>query len=215
MPIIDTPELFVDTLTVGPFETNCYLLADPRSKSAWLIDAGMDPDALIRWVARSGFTLRGLLLTHGHIDHAAGNKRVKERFGVPISIHRDDEPMLSTLELQGRMFGVATDNSPPPDAYLEEGQTLELGALRAAVLHTPGHTPGGVCFWLEAFGLVFAGDTLFSGSIGRTDLPGGDHAQLLDSIRQKLMRLDDETLVLPGHMGLTKIGLERQYNPFL
>lgn len=207
--------LRVQSWTVGPFQTNCYLVIDEDSQQAILFDAGMEPEVLAAGVEQSGATLVALVNTHGHIDHVAGNALIKKRFDVPILIHAADEPMLQGVAMQARMFGVDAVNSPPPDRYLDEGDTLELGDWSFELRHVPGHSPGSLVFYQPEHQFCVVGDTLFQGSIGRTDLPGGDFDTLAQAIRSKLYTLPDETVILPGHMGLSKIGVEKATNPFV
>lgn len=201
--------------TVGPFQTNCYLAYDEDSLEGILFDAGMEPDVLIAGIRESGAKLTKIVNTHGHIDHVAGNKALKQAFDVPIVIHRADEPMLQGVAMQGRMFGVEAENSPPPDGYLDEGDIVHLGPWKFHALFTPGHSPGSLSFYQPEHKLCIVGDTLFQGSIGRTDLPGGSFDQLATAIRAKLYTLPDDTTILPGHMGLSTIGDEKRSNPFV
>jgi glyoxylase-like metal-dependent hydrolase (beta-lactamase superfamily II) len=205
--------MIIDTLPVGPIMANCYILGCEETRSAAVIDPGDEVQRILAAVARHHLQVRLILNTHGHFDHVGGNRRLKEATGAEILIHRLDAPMLAELDMAARLFGMRSENSPPPDRYLEHGDRIQVGTLEMAVLHTPGHTPGGVCF--HGHGVVFAGDTLFAGSIGRTDFPGGDFATLAASIRDRLFTLPDAAKVLPGHMGPTTIAREKHHNPFV
>lgn len=192
-----------------PFMMNCYVLKD--GNEAIVIDPGEAAPELKASVADSQVTM--IFNTHCHCDHSAGNAEMVAATGAPLVCHRDDLPLLRSLEQQGMMFGVRVPPSPEPDRFVEEGDEIQVGAVRLKVLHTPGHAPGHVV--LVGDGFVIGGDVLFQGSIGRTDLPGGDHEQLLASIRDKLLPLPDDTVVYCGHGPNTTIGAERRSNPFL
>lgn len=197
----------------GPFLNNVYLLEDVRGREAWLIDPSIDSESILEEIARRGLRLSVILNTHGHLDHVYHNRLFKERTGAQIWIHADDVPLLEAVERQGAMFGVRVPSSPPPGRLLADGDRLRFADLEFEVLHTPGHTPGGICLYTP--GLLLAGDTLFAGSIGRTDLPGGSYGTLIRSIRSRLLPLPDATRVLSGHGPETTIGRERGANPFI
>ncbi len=199
----------VSTFQLTPFFTNGYVIKD--GGEALVIDPGEASPRLLKSLAGSKTVL--IVNTHCHCDHAGGNADMVKATGAPLAIHRDDLPVLQTLEQQGMMFGVPFPPSPEPDRYLEEGDTITVGAVELKVVHVPGHSPGHIA--LLGDGFVIAGDVLFAGSIGRTDLPGGSYRQLLDSIRTKLLVLPDETVVYSGHGPETTIGTERATNPFL
>lgn len=192
-----------------PFYMNCYVLEDEGH--AVVIDPGEATKELIDAV--QGLKVDMVLNTHCHIDHVGGNQALVTLTGAPLVCHKDDLPLLKNVEMQGQMFGVPVTPSPLPDRFIEEGDIITLGSSELKVLHTPGHAPGHVVLLGEGF--VIGGDVLFAGSIGRTDLPGGDHNQLLASIRDKLLPLPDETKVYCGHGPSTTIGVERRSNPFL
>ncbi len=215
-------------LVVGPFQCNCRLLACPRTGEALLIDPGDEAERLIRELEATRLadgrpiSVKFLLHTHAHLDHVGATRAVRERSqGARIALHRSDEPLYLGLKMQGRLFGLEYDDPLPVDHFVEDGERLQVGDLRLEVLHTPGHSPGSVCFRMSedsAIGAresVFSGDTLFQGSVGRTDLWGGDSDTLIKSIRERLLTLDDEIRVCPGHGPESKIGLERRDNPFL
>ncbi|MBX3179191.1 MAG: MBL fold metallo-hydrolase [Candidatus Hydrogenedentes bacterium] len=192
-----------------PFAMNCYVIKD--GGEAIVIDPGEATAELKASVADDTVTM--IFNTHCHIDHAGGNAGMVAATGAPLVCHRDDLPLLQSLEQQGMMFGVACPPSPDPDRFIEEGDIIKVGGVEMKVLHTPGHAPGHVV--LVGDGFVIGGDVLFSGSIGRTDLPGGSFEQLLDSIKTKLWPLPDDTVVYCGHGPTTTIGRERATNPFL
>jgi len=206
-------ELEIVALPNGQFSENCYLLADRTSGRAVMIDPGEEPRLFLAELDTRRLTLEAIWLTHAHVDHIMGVGAVKEATGVPVLLHPADRALYDALPQQGEWMGVAIEPPPPPDAELSDGQELTLGEHRFLVRHTPGHSPGSVSF-LGA-GVVLGGDVLFSGSIGRTDLPGGDFATLLGSIQSVFLTLPDSTTVLSGHGPETTIGIERMTNPFL
>lgn len=199
--------------SLGPMDNNTYLLTDEATGEAALVDPSFDSEKLLPEVLAPGLSLRYILNTHAHFDHIIGNAFYAERTGAPIALHRADLPLLQALPTQAAMFGFEAASSPEPSLWLEEGQTLILGGTKIEVRFTPGHAPGHVVFLIGD--TVLAGDCLFAGSIGRTDLPGGSPETLLHSIRTQLLTLPDETKVLPGHGEPTTIGRERRTNPFL
>jgi glyoxylase-like metal-dependent hydrolase (beta-lactamase superfamily II) len=192
---------------------NCFILGCDDTKEAAVIDPGDEADRILMTLAESALTVKYIINTHGHFDHVSANKRLKEVTGADILIHPLDAPMLNQLAAAASAWGFSSENSPPPDRLLEDGDVVKVGNIELTVLHTPGHTPGGIS--LHANGAVFVGDTLFAGSIGRTDFPGGDFDTLKSSIQQKLYTLNDDVVVYPGHMGLTNIGQEKRTNPFV
>ncbi len=203
----------VQRFELGPFQNNVYLLEDARRRECWLVDPSIDSESVLDEIERRGLTLRVILNTHAHLDHIYNNRLFKERTGAPIWIHAADVPLLQAARQQGEMFGIPVPPSPPPDRLLADGERLPFAGVEFEVLHTPGHTPGGIC--LHTPGLLLAGDTLFAGSIGRTDLPGGSYETLIRSIRDRLLPLPDATRVLSGHGPETTIGRERRANPFV
>jgi hydroxyacylglutathione hydrolase len=208
--------LIIDCLAVGPFATNCYIVGSEESKQGIIIDPGDDAAAILGRVADLGLDIKMLVLTHGHIDHVGALKAVKEATGAEMAIHADDAKSLRGLRgvLQSIIVpGLFYPLPPPPERLLRDGDSLDVGGLHFEVLHTPGHTPGGICLLGE--GVVFSGDTLFNYGIGRTDLPGGSYHRLVESIRSRLLALPDNTVVYPGHGPETTIGAERAGNPFL
>lgn len=203
----------VVTLTNGSFAENCYIVADPGNGEAAIVDPGEDVHLFRARLRHEGWTLRAIWLTHAHLDHVAGVAALKEGSDVPIFLHPSDRPLYDRLPLQAAQFGLDVAVPPPPDRDLTDGGSVTVGACTFRVIHTPGHTPGGVC--LLGHGLAFVGDTLFAGSIGRTDLPGGDLKALLASIHERLLRLPDDTVVHSGHGPTTTIGAEKKDNPFV
>jgi glyoxylase-like metal-dependent hydrolase (beta-lactamase superfamily II) len=203
----------VVTLTTGPFAENCYLLADPDTREAVVIDPGDEAELFLARLGSERWTPRAIWLTHGHLDHVTGVARVKQATGVPVLIHPADRKLYHAARHQAALFGLSADAPPEIDGELADGQWLMVGGLRFEVMHTPGHTAGGVTF--HGHGVAFVGDALFAGSIGRTDLPGGDTETLARSIRTRLYRLPDETVVYSGHGPETTIGREKRSNPFV
>lgn len=203
----------VVTITNGVFAENCYLLADPESGEAAVVDPGEEAELFLARLRSEGWRATGIWLTHAHVDHVAGVKRVREATEAPVLLHPADRRMYDAAALQAQAFGLSVEPPPPPDGELAEGQRLSVGRFGFEVMHTPGHAPGHVTF--AGHGLALCGDVLFAGSIGRTDLPGGDTDTLLDTIRVKLFALPNHTVVLPGHGPETTIGEEKRSNPFV
>lgn len=205
--------MLVETLVVGWFAANCYIVGCPTTREAMIVDPGDEAERILEAVEQLKVTVRCIVDTHAHADHIGANREVKDATGAPLYIHRLDAPLLAD---PARNLSAWTGDPLPPVAparLLEDGNSIEVGQLRFQVLHTPGHTPGGIC--LAGEGAVFSGDTLFAGSVGRSDFPGGSHVTLIRSIKDKLMVLPDETVVYPGHGPTTTIGEERASNPFL
>jgi glyoxylase-like metal-dependent hydrolase (beta-lactamase superfamily II) len=192
---------------------NCYLLSDPDSKEAVFIDPGAESEILIDKISDQDLNLKFIINTHCHIDHTAEVSSVLSHFNVPFYIHRGELPILKNLKEQGDFFGLPVLEIPTVSDYIEDNQTLELGKMKMKIIHTPGHSPGGISIVIKDS--VFVGDCLFLDSIGRTDLLGGNYDQLLTSIKTRLLTLDDSTIVYPGHGPSTTIGRERMNNPFL
>ena len=207
--------MMLECLTVGPLQENCYLLADLATKEAVLIDPGDEAPRLLRALDERELTLQAVWLTHAHFDHVGAVAEVLERYPVPLYLHPADAPLLAHASASAARWGIPLKQPSTDFLPLSDGQTLTLGGLRAHCLFTPGHAPGHIAFYLPEEEVVIAGDALFQGSIGRTDLPGGDHAQLLESIRTKLLTLPPQTKVHPGHGPATTVGREAQSNPFL
>ena len=210
------PPFEISVLPVTMFQQNCSLLVCTATKKATLVDPGGEAERLIKAVEGSGAALEQVLLTHGHIDHVGGAADVAEHFGVPIvGPHRDDDPVIKSIAAQAQMFGVADVRVPTVDRWLEAGDTVSVGAVDFDVYHTPGHAPGHVIFVAAPLNFILMGDVLFKGSIGRTDLPGGDHAVLMRSIFETVLPLGDAMQFLPGHGPASTLGEERRTNPFI
>ena len=207
--------MILESFPVGPLQANCTILGDEETGEAIVIDPGEEASRIHSRLAELGLVLKQILLTHGHIDHVGGAQELKRLTGAPILLNEDDLPMLKMIGVQAGFFGLPKPEATLPDQYLSDGQRVGLERYPAQVLCTPGHTKGSVCFYFAPLQLLVAGDTLFAGSIGRTDLPGGDYAQILRSIYSKLLALPEETRVIAGHGPVTTIGEERESNPFL
>lgn len=208
--------LIVEHFPVGPLQCNCVILGDESSKSAIIVDPGDEGERIFAALERHGLKVRAVVATHAHIDHVGALAKLKQLTGAPAMIHEADVPLYEHLAEQAEWLGVATPTVTTLDRYLHDGDRLELGACAMDVVHTPGHSPGSLSFVVhDRSPLVLAGDTLFAGSIGRTDLWGGSFPQIIDSIRSKLLTLPDELIVVPGHGPRTTIGNERENNPFL
>ena len=205
--------MIVRAVCTGTFQENCYLVADPRSREAIVIDPGEGVDEIVAAIRTEHLKPLAIANTHAHIDHIAGICALQERFPIPFWLHRDDAFWLEAAPEAAAMFGMTFGRIPTVDRWLEAGETIPCGSLRFLVRLAPGHTPGHLCFVGE--GAAFVGDVLFPGSIGRTDLPGGDYGTLIRSIRRELLTLPDGTVVYAGHMQPTTIGEERRTNPFI
>jgi len=203
----------IETIPVSSFAMNCYLVADPESDEAIYIDPGAEAEILIEKILKQSLHLKYVINTHCHVDHTAEVSTVIDYFKVPFYIHRGDIPLLDILQEQGNFFGLNVQARPQVTDFVDEGDNIKFGKLTASILHTPGHSPGGISIRIN--NSVFVGDCLFMDSIGRTDLPGGDYNTLITSIKTKLLTLDDSTIVYPGHGPATTIGRERNNNPFL
>ncbi len=200
-------------LIVGPLQVNCFILADEKTKDAVVIDPGDDAGDILKIIKEKGFKVRYIVNTHGHFDHVGANRAIKDATGAEILMHEADASLLADAADQAIVFGMRVGNPPRPDRFVGDGDVIKAGEVSLRVLHTPGHSPGGISL-LEQ-GMVFTGDALFAGSIGRTDLPGGDLLTLIRGIREKLLTLPDDTKVFSGHGPASTIGEERQENPFL
>ncbi|MBI5885510.1 MAG: MBL fold metallo-hydrolase [Deltaproteobacteria bacterium] len=203
------------TIIVGALEVNCYILWDVESRDAFVIDPGGDGPKVLKAVEKERLIVRYIVNTHGHFDHVGSDGEVKAALGAPIAIHGSDAELMSEAHEHGVFFGVHAEPQPPPDILLKHGSELKAGSLTLRVMHTPGHTHGGVCLYEEAEGLLFTGDTLFAGSIGRTDLGGGSFDVIMNSIKKRLLPLGDEVVVLPGHGSESTIGAERRTNQYI
>ncbi len=210
--------IFLQTFPTGPIQANCTILGDRESGEVVIIDPGDEAERIFGIIRESGLRPKAILHTHAHMDHAGGSAELAAMLppGTPIALHPEDLPLYEGLEEQGRLFGLEVENPPPPTLRLEDGQQIAVGGLSLEVRHTPGHSPGSVCFILhEPEKIAIVGDVLFSGSIGRTDLWGGSFEVLEKSIRTRLYTLDDQTRVICGHGPDTSIGREKRSNPFV
>jgi hydroxyacylglutathione hydrolase len=207
--------LIRETFPVGPLACNCTILGDEEAREAIVIDPGDDVSRIYKRLGEHGLRLKQILVTHGHIDHVGGALKLKRLTGAPIFLNPGDLPQLKIMADQAAWLGVNTPETAAPDESLTDGLVVGLAGYPATVMHTPGHTQGSVCLHFAPLKLLIAGDTLFAGSIGRTDLPGGSFEQIIDSIYTRLLTLPDETHVLPGHGSATTIGDEKKSNPYL
>lgn len=205
--------MILETLEVGPYASNCYIVGSETSKEGMIIDPGEEGQHILQKVTELGLDTKLIVLTHGHLDHIGGLTEVKAATGVPVCVHSGDTRFIQERPLQSMLTGAAYPAVPPVDRWLNGGDRLDIGDLHFLVLHTPGHSQGSIC--LLGDGVLFSGDTLFNYGIGRTDLPGGSYSQLIESIHTKLLVLPDDTVVYPGHGPPTTIGAERRGNPFL
>ena len=207
-------ELIVRGIVVGVFAENCWIVGSRQTGEAIAIDPGDQPEEILALARDMGVAIKAIANSHAHIDHIMGVRGVKEATGAKFLLHpRDLEIARGAASGAARMLGIEMEPPPEPDAFLSDGDEVEVAGVKLKVIHTPGHTPGSLSFYTE--GMLFSGDTLFRGSIGRTDLPGGDYGQEMASIVDRLLTLPDDTVVLPGHMQETKIGIEKQANPFV
>jgi glyoxylase-like metal-dependent hydrolase (beta-lactamase superfamily II) len=207
-------ETIVRGIVVGSFQENCWVIGNRRTGEAVCVDPGDEPDEILAMARDMGVNIKYIANSHAHIDHILGVGAIREATGAKFLLHAGDlELARNTASMARSWMGVEIPNPPDPDAFLDDNDTVDVDGLQLRVIYTPGHTRGSVCFY--ANGIVFAGDTLFAGSIGRTDLPGGDYDEEMASIVDKLLALPDDTIVLPGHMDQTTIGHERQKNPYV
>jgi glyoxylase-like metal-dependent hydrolase (beta-lactamase superfamily II) len=207
--------MILESFPVGPLRCNCTILGDEVTHEAIVVDPGDNIPEVLSRLQKHGLTVRQIVITHAHIDHVGGAAQLKKMTGAPVFLNQQDLGLLGAMEIQAGWLGVPTPEVTSPDASADDGLAVGLATLPAEVIHTPGHTQGSICLLFPVQHLLLAGDTLFAGSIGRTDLPGGDGRQILRSLRDRLLVLPDTTRVLPGHGPETSIGEERQSNPFL
>ena len=207
--------LLRETFPVGPLRCNCTVLANLETLDAIVVDPGDEIADILARLARHHLTLRQIIVTHAHIDHIGGAAQLKRITGAPVLFHKADLPILAMLEMQAGWLGIPTPEQVALDQSAEDGLSAGIPGLDAEVIHTPGHTPGSICLLFPKQELLLAGDTLFAGSVGRTDLPGGDTKALLRSIHTRLLALPENTLVVPGHGEETTLAQERETNPFL
>ncbi|MBI2683537.1 MAG: MBL fold metallo-hydrolase [Acidobacteriales bacterium] len=204
-----------EIISVGPLQCNCSILGDEATQDALVVDPGADIEDILDTVANHGLTVKAIYITHAHIDHIGGAMKLKQRTGAPIHMHKGDTQQLGLLDMQAQWIGMPPAGSVTIDQWVKELDRIRFGEHAATVLYTPGHTEGSTCLFLPEEKKLIAGDTLFAGSIGRTDLPGGDFKKIIESLHGKLMELPDNVIVVPGHGGLTTIGEEREANPFI
>jgi len=204
-----------EILPVGPLQCNCSIIGDEVTREALVIDPGDDIEDLLAIIAQHKLRVTQIIITHAHIDHVGGAMKLRAATGAPILLNQNDYELLKMLDVQATWVGMASPGKVEVDQTLSQGDTVRAGALAANVIHTPGHTEGSICLYFPLEQKLIAGDTLFAGSIGRTDLPGGSLKKILDSLHEKVLALPDETIVIPGHGPATTIGEERESNPFL
>lgn len=204
-----------EILAVGPLQCNCSVIGDEATREAMVIDPGDDIEDVLALVRKHNLQVKQIVITHAHIDHVGGAMKLRAVTGAPILLNQNDYALLKMLDVQAAWIGVAPPGKVEIDHSLNQADTLRAGSLTASVLQTPGHTEGSVCLYFPAEKRLIAGDTLFAGSIGRTDLPGGSFDKIIDSLHEKVLALPDDTIVVPGHGPLTTIGEERESNPFL
>ncbi len=204
--------MIVEKMAVGPLAGNCYIVADEKTKEAVVIDPGAEPDTILGRASQLEFDIKLIVLTHGHVDHMAALSDVKEASGAAVAVHEADVTTMKD-DFLSYFIGIRKPEFAPPERLLKDGDEVKVGAVSFKVIHTPGHTPGGICLYGE--GVLFSGDTLFFYGIGRSDFPGGDGPQLVESIKSRLFGLPEETKVYPGHGPATTIGAEKRGNPFL
>lgn len=207
--------MLLATVVVTEFMTNCFILADAQTKEGLVIDPGGEGDRILREIERLGVKVTAVVNTHAHVDHIGANRVVKEACGCEVLMHTAELPVLQVASKMGRLFGVNIEQPPGPDRFLAEGDLIPFGNQALKVLETPGHSPGGISLVSADGRTCFCGDSLFAGSIGRTDLPGGDYDTLIQAIKTKLIPLGDDVKVYPGHGPATNIGAEKRFNPFL
>lgn len=207
--------MIFEQLTVGPLQCNCFILGDEATREAIVVDPGEEADRILALVARHRLTVRSIVQTHAHFDHVGATGPLRDATGAEVCLHRGDTFLYENLAMQAKLFGVPVPKAAPVSRWYDHGEEVKAGGLVMGVLHTPGHTPGSICLSMATDRLLFSGDTLFCGSIGRTDLWGGSYEQIMTSIKERLLTLPDDTIVYPGHGPETTIGDERSSNPFI
>ena len=204
-----------DILPVGPLQCNCSVIGDEKTREAMVIDPGDDIEQVLERIRKHSLNVKQIVITHAHIDHVGGAMKLRAATGAPILLNQNDYALLKMLDAQAAWLGMAAPGKVEIDQSIGQGDVVKTGPLVAQVLDTPGHTEGSICLYFSTENKLIAGDTLFAGSIGRTDLPGGSFEKIIRSILDRVLALPDETVVVPGHGPLTTIGEERQSNPFL
>jgi len=204
-----------EIIPVGPLQCNCSIIGDEATHEAIVIDPGDDIDQVLDLISKHKLQVKQIVITHAHIDHVGGAMKLRAATGAPILLNQNDYALLKMLDVQAAWIGIPTPGKVEVDNSLGQADTVTAGSLTAQVLHTPGHTEGSICLYFPLEKKLIAGDTLFAGSIGRTDLPGGSYEKILHSLHDRVLALPDETVVVPGHGPLTTIGEERERNPFL
>jgi hydroxyacylglutathione hydrolase len=204
-----------EILPVGPLQCNCSVIADEASREAIVIDPGDDIDNVVAILQRRGLTVKQIVITHAHIDHVGGAMKLKRLTGAPILLNQNDYELLKMLDTQAAWIGMPAPGAVSVDQSVTDGDRIQAGQVSGTVMHTPGHTEGSICIYFPAEQKLIAGDTLFAGSIGRTDLPGGSFKKIMGSLLNTVMALPDDTVVVPGHGPVTSIGEERETNPFI
>lgn len=204
-----------EIIPVGPLQCNCSIIGDPTTHEAIIIDPGSDADRILEILAGHKLKAKLIVITHGHIDHVGGAMKLQKRTGACVLMNQSDEDLLRMLDVQAAWLGLQSPGTVKIDSHIQDGSCIKIGNIEALVIHTPGHTEGSICLLFSAEKTLVAGDTLFAGGIGRTDLPGGSHEKILSSLHHCILPLPDDIVVIPGHGPLTTIGKERQHNPFL
>jgi hydroxyacylglutathione hydrolase len=204
-----------EILPVGPLQCNCSIIGDEQTREAMVIDPGDDVEQVLDLIRKHNLQVKQIVITHAHIDHVGGAMKLRAATGAPVLLNQNDYALLKMLDVQAAWLGMAAPEKVEIDQGIGQADTVKAGSLVGQVLHTPGHTEGSICLYFPAETMLIAGDTLFAGSIGRTDLPGGSFDKILHSLHDRVLALPDETLVVPGHGPLTRIGDERESNPFL
>lgn len=204
-----------EILPVGPLQCNCSIVGDETTREAIVIDPGDNVESVLAIVQKHGLKINKIVVTHAHLDHVGGAKKLKSLTGAPILLNQNDQALLNMLDMQASWLGMRDPGKVEIDQSVSDGDKVSAGNLEAQIIHTPGHTEGSICVYFEPEKTLVAGDTLFSGSIGRTDLPGGSYDKIIRSLHDKVLALPDEVNVVPGHGPITTIGEERESNPFL